>query len=836
MKKLLITIFLLNLFASFLVAQERLSMNNGWSFKYFAPDDPQLPSLLMNYYYKNAQTRAFTWGWDELMQISYNDSVWRKINIPNDFVVESAPMQLTKETDHGWLERGVGMYRKIFDMPSADKGKRIWIRFDGVYRDAQVFVNGFKMIEHQSGYTPFRIVVSDVLHYGNKRNIILVVADSKQSEGWFYEGGGIYRPVFMEKSGGSLYFEPDGIAINPVLTSDYASANVEVCYDIQNRERKDRKFELTMRIVDQQGKEVKSFASAFNIEAWKSMDCKMNISLNSPRLWSLEERNLYFLESEIREDGQIIDKNNTRFGVRQIAFDAAKGFLLNGKHVKIMGACVHQDNGSVGAAVPSEIMRYRVQVMRDFGFNGYRVAHHAAAPELLDVCDEEGMLLMNEQRVAESNPKYLEEMREIIRTSRNHPSVIIYNLANEDGNIEATDFEGGLISTLMQEISRLDPQKRPATMGRVLKWHIDEKTMKFVTTNTLEEKLANAYCCAGRVVDVAGFNYSDDIMYAYDQKGQPLIQSETSSDGATRGIYTSDKTKIWSSSYPNWKTHDRIKQFMITDKISGSFPWTAFDYRGESRTFPGACSNFGVFDLCGFPKDAAYFYKAVQTTNPTLHLFPHWTWKGKEGQIIKVYTYTNVEEVELFQDGKSLGKQKVLPFQNQRWDVTYKPGTLIARGYIKGKVALTEKVVTAGDPYAVRTTSYKNNLKADGSDAVTVKFEIVDKKGIVCPDADNLVNISVSGNGNLLGVDNGNPSNINPAKLPKVRAFSGLCSAIVQSNDVPGSIIIKAESQGLLSGRLEINTKTAEINPSVKSDFSVKDFMFFRQPDSWKFQ
>ena len=836
MKKIIVLVFITGLFSFNLQAQEKLAMSNGWSFKYVSPNDPKLESILKNYYYRNAQTRAYSWGWDELMQVSYNDSTWRKINVPHDFVVEGAPMKETNETDHGWLERGIGIYRKIFDIPATDKGKRIWIRFEGVYRDAQVFVNGFKMIEHQSGYTPFRIDVSDVLHYGNKRNVILVVADSRQSEGWFYEGGGIYRQVYMEKSGGSLYFEPDGIAVNPILTADYSSAKIEVSYNIQNRERKDRKYEIVSRIIDPVGKEVKSVSATFNIEAWKSMDCQTAVKLTAPKLWSLEDRNLYYVESEIKENGKIVDKNKTRFGIRQIAYDAAKGFLLNGKRVKIMGACMHQDNGSVGAAVPNEINRSRIQIMREYGFNGYRSAHNATAPGLLDVCDEEGMLVMNEQRVAETNPKYLEEMREIIRTSRNHPSVIIYNLANEDGNIEATDFEGGLISTLMQEITRLDPQKRPATMGRVLKWHIDEKTMKFVPTQTLEEKLANAYSNAGRVVDVAGFNYSDDIMYAYDQQGQALIQSETSSDGATRGIYVSNRANVWSSSYPNWKTNERIKQFMTTDKISGSFPWTAFDYRGESRTFPGSCSNFGVIDLCGFPKDAAYFYKAVQTKAPVLHLFPHWNWSGKEGQVIKVFTYTNVDEVELFQDGESLGKQQVLPFQNQRWDVKYKPGTLVAKGYIKGKVVVTDKITTAGEPYAVKITPFKNSLKADGADALTLKFEILDKNGIVCPDASNIVNISVSGNGRLLGVDNGNPSNINPAKLPKVRAFSGLCSAIVQSNEEPGKVTITAESEGLKSGLLEIKTLQTEISPSIKSDFAVKDFMFFRQTSNWSFQ
>jgi beta-galactosidase len=544
---------------------------------------------------------------------------------------------------------------------------------------------------------------------------------------------------------------------------------------------------------------------------------------------------MYFVGSEIREFDLTIERNKTRFGIRRIVFDADKGLFLNDKHVKVMGASTHQDNGSVGVAVPTEIIRYRIQTMKNFGFNGYRSAHYAAAPALLDICDEEGMLVINEQRITETSPRYLEEMREIIRDSRNHPSVFLYNLANEENPIIDTDFEKGLASTLMQEIARLDPQKRAATMNRIF-WKPDEKSENKVSH---EEYLRRAYSGAGRILDIAGFSYTDDIMYAYESKGQPIIQTESGGNMCTRGVYETNKEKLWISSIPDWKIHERIKNFITTDRISGAFVWTAFDYRGEPTPygfFPGVSSQFGLFDLCGFPKDPAYFYKAVQTDEPVIHLFPHWSWKGREGEMIKIFTYTNLEEVELFQDGKSLGKQKVLPFENQSWDVKYKPGTLVAKGYENGKLILSDKVVTAGDPYSIKVSGYKNILNADGGDAVTLKFEILDIKGIVCPNANNTINISVEGNGHLLGVDNGNPTNINPAKLPEVRAFSGLCSAIVQSDEETGSIIIKATSEGLKTGSLEIKTIPAEIKPAVKSDLTVEDYMFFRRPDNWDFK
>jgi beta-galactosidase len=837
MKTIIVTIFLSCLFSFSLFAQqEKLSMNKGWSFRYIAPDSKEVELLSDRYFYSNAQAGSIGFGEDALMHLSYIDSTWRNIIVPHDFVIESVPLQgIKKDPDKGFFERGLGLYRRIFDLNETDKGKRIWISFDGVTRDAQVFVNGFKLLGHNSGYTPFRVDISDVVHYGNQKNVLLVVCDSRQSEGWWYEGGGIYRPVYLEKSGGSLYFEPEGITVNPVLSTDYTSANVEVYYTVQNRERKSRKFEIVSKITDQEGKEVNSSSAICDIEPWGKSDYRLVVKINSPKLWSLEERNLYYVESEIRESGQVVEKNKTRFGIRQIVFDSDKGLFLNGKHVKVTGASTHQDNGSVGVAVPAEIIRYRIQTIKKFGFNGYRSAHNAAAPALLDICDEEGMLVINEQRIPETSPRYLEEIREIVRYSRNHPSVFLYNLANEENAIVDTDFEGGLASTLMQEIARLDPQKRAATMNRIF-WKPDEKSENKVSH---EEYMRRAYSGAGRILDVAGFSYTDDVMYAYENKGQPMIQTESGGNMCTRGVYETNKEKLWVSAIPNWKIHERIKNFMTTDRISGAFVWTAFDYRGEPTPyvfFPGVSSHFGLFDLCGFPKDPVYFYKAVQTAEPVLHLFPHWNWNGKEGTVIKVFTYTNVEEVELFQDGKSLGKQKVLPFENQSWDVKYKPGILIAKGYKNGKLILTDKVETAGEPYSVKVTGYKNILKADGEDAVTIKFEILDKKGIVCPNADNIINIAIDGKGHLLGVDNGSPTNINPTKLPVVRAFSGLCSAIVQSNEEAGRIFIRATSEGLKTGVLEIKTTPAEIKSSVKSDLVVKDYMFFRKPDGWIFK
>ena len=565
--KTVIIIFCAFLPLTILAQQEILSMNKGWSFKYYAAESKEIEPIFDKYFYKDFKETVIGWskneGWseDDIMQSSYNDSTWRKINVPLDFVIESVPSKDTIEADKGFLnihneykgyfKQGIGLYRKVFDLDTADAGKRIWIRFEGIAHDAKVFLNGFKVGEHPSWYTPFRVDISDVVHRGNKKNVLIVVCDSRQGEGWWYEGGGIYRPVYLEKSGGSLYFEPDGIAVNPSLSTDYSTANVEVYYTIQNMERKNRKFEIVSKITDQSGIEINSSSILFEIEPWGKTDFRTAVKINSPKLWSLEQRNLYFVESEIKESGFIVERNKTRFGIRHIVFDANRGLFLNGKHVKVMGASVHQDNGCVGVAVPAEIIRYRIQTMKKFGFNGYRSAHNAASPALLDACDEEGMLVVNEQRIPETSPRYLEEMREIVRYSRNHPSVFLYNLANEEALLIDTDYESGLVSTLMQEISRLDPQKRAITMNREF-WKKDQINEN---DQSHEEYLRRAYSGAGRIVDVAGFSYCENMIYDYEGNGQPIIQTESSGNMCTRGIYETNKEKFWVSSIPEWKTH-----------------------------------------------------------------------------------------------------------------------------------------------------------------------------------------------------------------------------------------------------------------------------------------
>jgi beta-galactosidase len=831
MKKI-VTFIILIILPLLCLGQERFNMNKGWSFKYVPKTDKQYEPILKEYFYKNNQSSCMEWVNDSIMQLDYDDSDWRKINTPHDYMIEGVPEPDAVEVK-GFYHNGIGIYRKRFDLDEQDKGKAIWINFEGVFRNAQVFVNGFKMYSHPSGYTPFKVNISDIAHYGHRENIIAVfTSPEERGEGWWYEGAGIYRPVYLEKSGGTLHFSAHGVAINPVLNEKYSSADVNIHYTIQNRLRKARTFELISSIVNQQGEIILSSTTSVEIGPWGEKEYQDLLHFPSPKLWNLDEPNLYYLISDIREDREQIDRTRTRFGIRKIVFDPEKGMFLNGKHIKIKGANMHQDHGGIGVAIPKEIYREKIKKLKEFGFNGYRSAHNCAAPDLLDVADEEGILIINEQRVSETNPRYLDEFRDIILSSRNHPSVFLYNLANEEYRINSNDFEEGIATTFMQEIVKLDPQQRPATMGRVFAYVYDQSTNERIDIQDLDERIKNSMLGAGNILDLAGFNYNDDVMYGY--KGPlPIIQTEASGNMSTRGIYETNRNKNWVSSYPSWKVHDRLRDFLTTDRISGSFMWTGYDYGGEATPFrfwPGISSHFGLFDICGFPKDMAYFYKAVQLKEPVLHLFPHWNWEGMEGDEIKVVTYTNLDEVELFQDGKSLGKQQVLPFENQSWEVKYRAGKLMAKGYKNGKLILTDKVVTAGPPHAIRIIESKNSLRADGKDAMSLRFEIIDKDENICPRADNIIHITIKGEGHLLGVANGSPTDTNPRKIPQVRAFNGLASAIIQSTEIPGKLTIEVTSNGLKNNKIIIRTtespKELTVQPEIEGN---EGYLFFRQ-------
>jgi beta-galactosidase len=501
-------------------------------------------------------------------------------------------------------------------------------------------------------------------------------------------------------------------------------------------------------------------------------------------------------------NGTATDECATTFGIRTIRFDADEGFFLNGKPVKIKGTCNHQDHAGVGSALPDRIQYYRIEKLKEMGVNGYRTSHNPPTPELLDACDQLGMLVMDETRTMSSNPEALSDLERMIRRDRNHPSVILWSLGNEEPE-QGTERGVRIVSTMKRLVRRLDPS-RPVTVAMNDEW--------------------------GRgisaVVDVQGFNYKHGPeIDAFHRKfpKQPTFGSETGSTVSTRGIYTNDKEQGYVSAYdvnhPEWADTAEVWWKIYTERrfLAGGFVWTGFDYRGEPTPYGWPCinSHFGIMDTCGFPKDNYYYYQAWWTEKPVLHLFPHWNWPGKEGQEIDVWCHSNLEKVELFLNGDSMGVQDVPRYEHVAWKVRYKPGTLEARGYRGGQQVLVAKQETAGGAAKILLRPDRQEILADGQDVSLVEVQVLDKEGRLVPVADNEIVFTLSGTGKVIGVGNGDPSSHEPDKAHKRRAFNGRCMVIIQSAREPGEIRLEASSPGLEPATLAIASVKGSPRPAV---------------------
>jgi beta-galactosidase len=524
--------------------------------------------------------------------------------------------------------------------------------------------------------------------------------------------------------------------------------------------------------------------------------------VDNPALWSIEDPHLYRLDTVIRAGGNLVDGCQTRFGIRTVKFDADEGFFLNGKPVKIKGTCNHQDHAGVGSALPDRIQYYRIEKLKEMGVNGYRTSHNPPTPELLDACDQLGMLVMDETRTMSSNTEALSELERLIRRDRNHPSVILWSLGNEEPE-QGTERGARIVSSMKRLARRLD-SSRPVTAAISDAW--------------------------GRgisgVVDVQGFNYKhgpeiDDFHREFPK--QPMIGSEVGSTVSTRGIYVNDKEQGYVSAYdvnfPEWAATAEVWWKIYAERrfLAGGFVWTGFDYRGEPTPSGWPCinSHFGIMDTCGFPKDNFYYYQAWWREKPVLHLFPHWNWAGKEGQEIEVWCHSNLEKVELFLNGGSLGIRDVPRYEHVAWKVSYKPGTLEAGGYKGGQQVLVAKRETAGGAAKIFLRPDRKEIMADGQDVSLVEVQVQDQAGGLAPVADNEIVFQLSGPGKIIGVGNGDPSSHEPDKAHKRRAFNGLCMVVVQSRKDPGEIQLEASSPGLKPATLAIASLRVTPRPAV---------------------
>jgi len=741
----------------------------------------------------------------------FDDSNWRPLNLPHDWAVELPFVRDEEQNSHGYKplgrrypETSIGWYRRTFDIPKQDEGRRVWIEFDGAFRSALVFLNGSFIGRNDNGYAPFRFDLTDFLNYGGK-NYLMVRMDASFGDGWFYEGAGIYRHVWLTKTD-ALHLEQWESAVRAEVRGEsavlslgtivrYAGSDPESC-------------RVRWRIFDAAGKVVATADSAVKpIGPNGFATFVTGANLPNPALWSPETPNLYTAIVTVESDGKVRDAERVSFGVRDIRWDADKGFFLNGKSVKIKGTCNHHDHAGVGAALPDRMQSYRLGVLKDMGGNAVRTSHNMPTPEWVDACDRMGMMMMCETRLMSSNAEGVAQLELMVKRYRNSPSIILWSMGNEEWTIMYEPQGPRIVSDMIARTHELDPTRLcTAAVNTAFDQHFPE------------------------VLDVMGFNYNLKDIDGYHARHpkQPSVGSETASTVSTRGVYSTDKLRNWVSAYDSNHTEwselaeEWWKFYAAREWLSGGFAWTGFDYRGEPTPYgwPSINSQFGIVDMCGFPKDNFYYYKAWWGAGPVLHLLPHWNWGGREGEPIAVWVHSNLDSVELFLNGKSQGSKKVEPLTHLEWSVKYEPGVLEARGTKGGKVVLTEKRETTGDPVAIRLTTDRTEINADGEDVAVLRVEVLDQEGRAIPTAGNMISFKVSGEGALIGVGNGDPNCQESDKEPKRSLFNGLAQVIVQSTRTPGTITVEAYTEPwprpkLPSTQVTITTKKVNLRPEV---------------------
>lgn len=710
---------------------------------------------------------------------------------------------------HGYLPVYPAWYQRKILIPSSSRNKSIWLDFGGVYRDAVVFVNDRFIAEHPGGYTSFRLNITSAVRFG-KENSIAVFVDPRWFEGWWYEGGGIYRHVRLVTTnrlqvapwGTFVKSEVSGAIDHNSVSGDRGAADLTVETTVRNDEPDGRNFTLISQIVDRSGKSVASTSSEEILASGGETTLVQHFALRNATLWSLEHPNLYRLRTTVRTGGRNVDQTLTSFGIRDLRFDSDHGFFLNGQHVEIHGVASHQDFPGVGIAAPDNLWPWRIQKLKAMGANAYRTAHNPLGEEFYEAADRMGMLVMDETRhlgdtyapktSADTPYSDLSDLKAMVQQHRNHPSIIMWSLSNEEG-LGKTPRGAEMFASMKAVVKKIDPT-RPTTSA-----------------------MNGGYTKDGfiSVEDLLGMNYHNPEFARIHAEFPSLMifGSEDINAKTSRGTLEASQATGLCSAYgdPNaggepWRSWVPVVENPF---VAGEFIWTGFDYRGEPNPFswPATTSQTGAMDLCGFPKPVYYYWKAVWEHKSSVYLFPDWNFPSSStGQNIRVRVFSNCDQVELLLNGKSLGVQQMPRNQYLDWQVPYTPGTLTAVGLNHNQEAARYAVQTTGAPASLRLIAEVSNLHANGEDVAPIRVEVVDTNGRVVPDSDNLIQFAVSGAGELAGVANGNPASHESNVGNQRKAFRGLCMVLVRATDRPGNITIHAQANGLPPAHLVIRT------------------------------
>jgi beta-galactosidase len=774
-------------------------------------------------------------------QPAFDDSGWRRLNLPHDWAIEGPFDPKYNPHEGGLPDFGVGWYRKHFSVPASAKGKVFSIEFDGAMSNARVWLNGKELGGRPYGYIGFAFDLTPGLKFGADNVIAVRLSPEEQSSRW-YPGAGIYRNVWMIATAPVHVARWGTYVTTPEVTDKVAK--VHVTTEVENHGPTDTRVAVTSTVLNADGKRIGSETRWVAVEAGSHNTSEVTIDVVIPHRWDINDPYLYQLISTVGYDGKgnpVLDRYTTPFGIRTVEF-TKDDLKLNGRSIRLRGVCNHHDLGALGAAVNRRATERQLQIMKSMGVNAIRTSHNPPSPELLEFADKLGLLVMDEAfdmwqipKVKNGYSKYFDEWSErdltdMIHRDRNHPSVILWSIGNEIE--EQAKPEGWKLAKKLADIVHREDPTRPVTSAE----------------NQAENAIKNQFADQ---LDVKGFNYAP-TKYAKILAEHPewiVLGSETESAVSSRGVYHLPLEKyekhpsLQLSSYdilsPPWAYIPDV-EFDAQEKnprVLGEFVWTGFDYLGEptpyfgwrsdnSKDWPARSSYFGIVDLAGFPKDRYYLYQSQWTTAPMVHVLPHWNWAGREGQNIPVMVYTNADEVELFLNGKSLGKKarfsepvelpvgknvsadlKFVSKYRLMWQVPYAPGTLRVIAYKGGKQVAADERKTAGAPARIALSPDRTAVSADGEDLSFITVRVEDKDGNLCPSADNLVRFKVSGAGKIEAVDNGNPATVEPFQADYRKAFSGMALLIVRAGKAPGEIRIEAMSEGLTSGEARVSAK-----------------------------
>lgn len=776
--------------------QERLSLDPGWRFNLGDIPFPVIQGHDATY---NNAKAGKAWG---AAAPEFDDSKWRSVNLPHDWVVEG-PFDPKENVSQGYRPRGIAWYRRHFKLPASDHGRHIELQFDGVATHCTVWVNGILAHRNWCGYTSFAIDITPFAKYGDAVNSVVVRVDANVMEGWWYEGGGIYRHTWIAKRD-PVHIATDGVFANPVKQAD-GTWLVPVEATLNSSARASVAAEVEATLMDPDGTQVAQAVARVNVAPFEDTVAKLPIKLAAPRLWSVEKPVLYSLRTVVKQDGKSGDTVTTRCGFRTIRFDADKGFFLNDQPVKLKGVCNHQDHAGVGVAIPDSLWEFRLRKLKEMGVNAYRCSHNPPSVEFLDLCDQLGLLVMDENRNFNSTPEYLRQLEWMVRRDRNHPSIILWSVFNEEP-MQGTESGYEMVRRMSAAVKRLDTS-RPVTAAM--------NGGQFTRLNV------------AHAVDVVGFNYSAETYDRFHEanKTLPMTSSEDTSAFMTRGEYNTDKQRNIMGSYDDqrapWGATHRAAWKAIGERpfVAGGFIWTGFDYHGEPtpNQWPSASSVFGCLDLCGFPKAAFYMHQAHWLeSKPVLQIVPHWNWPGQEGKPVKVMAIANAQTVALSLNGQALGEKAVDKYDFVTWEVPYAPGRLEAIGKKDGKEVSRCVVETTGEPVALQLLPDRSSLAGDGWDAQPVTVQAVDAQGRLVPTANLMVEFELSGPGAIIGLGNGDPNSHEAEKGNRRSLFNGLAQVIMQSQPGgSGTLTLVAKSSGLKSAEVGIKVESVPARPAV---------------------